>query len=100
LDVWVASPPPSGSGDVALGIDGGGIAITRGNPGLFLKGGVGLLVSSDLTGPGLHFGLGLLFESGGLGVRLAGTARAYTPDGGVPVPSLEIGLMRLARREQ
>ncbi len=79
---WISSPE-----GLAVGIDVGPLLRFPGSgPSPFLRAGAGFLFSSELTGPGIHLGVG--FEAPpvrGPGVRLEAAYHGYTPGGGVPL---------------
>lgn len=94
LDAWAAVPPEFGT--PLVGIDGGGMAITSGKLGVFIKGGLGVLLG-EVYGIGPHVGVGVLAKSHSFAVRAAATARTYLGGGTVPVVSLEVGVVSMGR---
>lgn len=87
---WLAFPDGP-----AVAVDAGLLVARRGpHTSPYLRAGGGFLLHSDLKGPGIHVGAGLLTPPGTEpGVRLEGMLHSYTPGGGVPVLSLTLTLL-------
>ncbi len=92
---FVATGWASWPDGVAMGVDAGPMLRAPGSgPSLFLRGGMGFLFGSDVSGVGIHVGMGLdVPPVQGSGVRLEAAYHRYMTEGGVPLLRVSLSLL-------